>query len=197
MNIIKNQMMEKGEYGYIDRLKKQKLILSAGSFIIVLIIFLTGIIIYHTNKSIFAVIAALSALPAAKLLTMYIAIYPYSTGDKDIYKTLEGFASKNSEYKAIIGADFILTSSEKSMSVQFAYIINGKLICYTDHKKTDIHATEAYIRKIFDEAQCQYTMIRMFNNKEKFYKQVEAVCMDTGKEYTDKRIFEKLCAYSI
>ena len=79
--------MEKGEYGYIDRLKKQKLILSAGSFIIVLIIFLTGIIIYHTNKSIFAVIAALSALPAAKLLTMYIAIYPYSTGDKDIYKT--------------------------------------------------------------------------------------------------------------
>lgn len=194
--IFKN-MKSKGEYGYIDDAKKRKLILTCLSFTAVFLIFITGVIIYHTNKSLFAVIAAVSALPAAKLLTMYIAMMPYKTGDTEIYEKLKETAAKNSEYQAVIGADFIISSTDKSMGIQFAYIINGKLLCLTEHKKTSAKEAETYLKKIFDNESCQYSVIKVYDNRDRFLKHIESVCMETGKEYTDKRIFEKLCTYSI
>lgn len=187
----------KGEYGYIDEAKKKKLLMTCLSFAAVFIIFITGIIIYHTNKSLFAVIAAVSALPAAKLLTMYIAMMPNKTGDKEIYEKLKQTASMNSEYQAVIGADFIISSTDKSMGIEFAYIINGNAVCLTEHKKTSAKETEAYLKKIFDNENCQYSAVKVYDDRDKFFKHVDSVCMETGKEYTDKRIFEKLCAYSI
>lgn len=187
----------KGEYGYIDEAKKRKLVMTCLSFVAVFIIFITGVIIYHTNKSLFAVIAALSALPAAKLLTMYIAMMPYKTGDMEIYERLKKTAALNSEYQAVIGADFIISSTDKSMGIQFAYIINGKALCLTEYKKTSAKETETYLKKIFDNENCQYSAIKVYDDRDRFLKHVEAVCMETGKEYTDKRIFEKLCTYSI
>lgn len=193
----KKETINKGEYGYIDSEKKQKLTLTVLSFIAVLVIFLTGVIIYHTNKSIFAVIAAVSALPAAKLLTIYISMRPYSSGDKEMYKKLKVIADKNDEYKAIVGADFIITSRDKAMNIQFAYITAGKVICYADNKKASAKEIETYIKEIFDNEGCHYSAVKVFDDEKKFLKHVEAIAYESGKEYTDKRIFEKLCAYSM
>ena len=187
----------KGEYGYINKTKRQKLVLTIMSFMAVLVFFATGIIIYHTNKSIFSVIAAVSVLPAAKLLTMYIAMAPYKTGDEKLYKTVIDIAERNKEYSALIGADFIISSPEKSMGVEFAYIINGKVICYADTAKISSKEKEIYIKKILDDNNCQYSIVRVYDDTDKYTKHVNAICMETGKDYTDKRIFEAICAYSI
>lgn len=193
----KKETINKGEYGYIDSEKKKKLTLTVLSFIAVLVIFLTGVIIYHTNKSIFAVIAAVSALPAAKLLTIYISMHPYKSGDKEMYEKLKGLAGKNDEYKAIVGADFIITSRDKAMNIQFAYIVAGKAVCYAVNKKATAKEIEDYVKQILDAEECQYSSVKVFDDEKKFLKYVTSISLETGKEYTDKRIFEKLCAYSM
>lgn len=188
---------EKGQYGYIDYSKKKALITSFLSLTSVLIIFFTGVIIYHSNKSLFSIIAAVAAIPAAKLITGYIVRLPYKTGNISLYDKLKEKAATNNEYEAIIGADFIISSSSKSMEVTFAYIVNGKAICYTANSKTDAKETEKYIKEVFDNEGTQYSQIRVYNDENKFLKNVNDICMDIGKEYTDKRIFEKLCTYSM
>lgn len=193
----KQKHIEKGQYGYIDSEKKKKLTLTIISFVAVFIIFITGVIIYHTNKSIFAVIAAVSALPAAKLLTMYIAMFPYKTGDREIYDRLLKIAEQNKEYSPAIGADLILTSTSKSMSIQFVYINNGKVVCFTNHEKTAVKEAEKYIRNILENEGCNFSSVKVFDYEEKFIKNVEAANKDVGKECADKRILEKMCAYSI
>lgn len=193
----KKEKPAKGTYGYIDYTKKKALIMSVLSLLSVLIIFFTGIVIYKTNKSLFSVIAAVASLPAAKLITGYLVRIPYKTGDRDIYDRLIRLASENEVYQAVIGADFIISSPESAMSVAYAYIINGKAMCYTCHPKTDAKKTEKYIKEFFDRDGCQYSQIRVFDNEKKFLSAIEAIASETGKEYTDKRIYEKLCAYSM
>lgn len=188
---------EKGTFGYIDYTKKKGLISSLLSLASVLTIFFTGVIIYGSNKSLFSIIAAVAAIPAAKLITGYIVRMPYKTGDKALYKALKEKSAKNTEYKAIIGADFIISSSDKSMEVTFAYIINGKAICYTASKKTNEKETEKYIKEIFDTEGTQYSQIKVYSDEHKFLKNVDEISAEIGKECTDKRIFEKLCVYSM
>lgn len=193
----KKNKIEKGHYGYIDNAKRKALIMSLTSLATVLVIFFTGVIIYKTNKSLFSVIAAVASLPAAKLVTGYIVRYPYKTDERAIYERLVEISENNTEYSAIIGADFIISSTDKAMNIGFAYIVNGKAMCYTSHKKTNAKETEKYIKDIFDREGCQYTQIRVFDDEKKFLKAVEAIAGETGKEFTDKRIFEKLCVYSM
>ena len=188
---------EKGHYGYVDYTKKKSLIMSIISLASVLIIFFTGVIIYHTNKSLFSIIAAVASLPAAKLITGYIVVRPYKTADKALHNRLCELQQGNTEYTAIIGADFIISSAQKAMSVAFAYIVDGKVICYTEHPKTDAKETERYIKEIFDKEGTQYSQIRVYADEKKFLKAVEDVSGCIGKEYTDKRIFDKLCTYSM
>ncbi|MBQ2745848.1 MAG: hypothetical protein IJF37_09610 [Lachnospiraceae bacterium] len=188
---------QKGSFGYIDYTKKKALITSALSLASVLIIFFTGVIIYNSNKSLFSIIAAVAAIPAAKLITGYIVRVPYKTGDAKLYETLKAKSAKNAEYEAIIGADFIISSSSKSMGITFAYIINGKVICYTASNKTNTKETEKYIKEVFDNEGTQYSQIKVYSDESKFLKNVDEVSTEKGKECTDKRIFEKLCVYSM
>ena len=68
------RLPEKGSFGYFDRKKKLTLTATIISFLIVAVIYATGIFIYHTNKSVFTVIAALSVLPAAKIFVSFLVI---------------------------------------------------------------------------------------------------------------------------
>lgn len=197
MNKDKKSKPEKGCYGYIDYTKKKALIMSIASLASVLIIFFTGVIIYHSNKSLFSIIAAVAALPAAKLITGYIVIHPYKTADETMYQQLLSIAKKNTEYAATIGADFIISSPQKTMNIAFAYIIDGKALCYTSHPKTVAKETERYIKDIFDREGTQYSQIRVFDEDNRFFKAVEDAALSIGKEYTDKRIFDKLRVYSM
>lgn len=195
--IQKSSKPEKGTYGYIDYTKKNNLLFSILSLASVLIIFFTGVVIYGSNKSIFSIIAAVAAIPAAKIITGYIVRMPYKTGDANIYEKLKVKAASNNDYNAIIGADLIISSSTKSMEITFAYIVNGRAICYTSNVKTNAKEAEKYIKEIFDAEGTHYTQIRVYNDEYKFLKNIDEVSHEIGKEYTDKRIFEKLCTYSM
>ncbi len=191
------QRPDKGQYGYIDYSKKKLLIMSLVSLVSVFIIFFTGIIIYNTNKSLFSIIAAVAALPAAKLLTGYIVLIPYKTDRSNVFSSLNNIAKLNTQYDAIIGADFIISSPSKAMSIAFAYIIDGKVLCYIAHHKTDAKETEKYLKEIFDNNECQYSQIKAYKDETKFIKAVKDISTHVGKEYSDMRLYEKLCAYSM
>ena len=66
------RLPDKGTFAYFKNRKKVTGRLTVIGFLTVLVIFLTGVIIYHNNKSIFTVIAAVAVLPAAKMLVSYI-----------------------------------------------------------------------------------------------------------------------------
>lgn len=185
---------EKGEFQYLDKKKKKQLIISAFSMLMVVIICLTGIIMYHTQKSIFAVMAALAALPAAKMLVGYIVIMPYISVGKDTKDEVEKVCGNRENCRIIY--DVILSSSDKAMYAGVVFVKNGRIYGYTEqytknadkkntyknHKDTNkssdknkitLADIEKHIKFILD-ANCNYSVIKMFDDKQRFLKAVEA-----------------------
>ncbi|MDE6209168.1 MAG: hypothetical protein K2M73_05760 [Lachnospiraceae bacterium] len=185
--------LEKGTYLYINNRKKRLILFSGLSMLGVFIIFLTGIIIYHTNKSIYAVIAALAALPAAKLITLLAVIIPYKSGDADIYNTLMGY-SKNQN--GILTCDLAIASSSKISFIQFAYILDGKVFLYSDYKKLDVSFTEKHIKDILSE-NCNFSSVKLYSDKDRFISKINALTAINDIANMDKRISQKLISYSM
>ena len=77
------RLPDKGTFAYFKNRKKVTGRLTAIGFLTVLVIFLTGVIIYHNNKSIFTVIAAVAVLPAAKMLVSYIITAGFESVSKE------------------------------------------------------------------------------------------------------------------
>lgn len=175
----KNRLPEKGEFQYLDKKKKNQLIISALSMLMVVIICLTGVILYHTQKSIFAVMAALAALPAAKMLVGYIVIMPYHSVEKNVKDALEKVCGDIENCRLVY--DAVLSSNDRAMSAGVIFVKNGKIYGYTDYYKNNKKNTgknkitmadiEKHIKFIVD-ANCNYSAIKMYDDEQKFLKAV-------------------------
>ena len=184
---------EKGEYGYLDERKNKYMIYSIVSLVSVFVFFFTGIIIYHSNKSLFSVIAAVAALPAAKMIIGYIIIFPYHSGNKEIYDTcVELSQDKN----AILSCDHVITSKIKTSYITFAFILNGNVVLYSNHKKIDTSYAEKYIKEILNQ-KCNISNITIYTDSQKFLSRIKALNKNEKMESMDERIAKQLCAYSV
>lgn len=191
MNIFKN--FPKGEYSYMDKRKRKLILLSSLSILTVFIIFITGIILYHTNKSIYAVIAAVASLPAAKLITLLVVIIPYKSGEKQIYETLLKYKE---EQNAVLKCDLAISSTSKVSFIQFAYILNERLYLYSDYKKLDVNFSEKHIKDILSE-NCNFSSVKIYTDKEKYLSRIKSLSPIEKISNMDKRIAEKLLTYSM
>jgi len=184
----KNKKPEKGHFGYINHYKKIKGIIGFLSLAMVFVIYFTGIIIYHSNKTIFTVMAAVATLPAAKFLIAYIIAFPYKSAEKSIYDSLisgcknsgwlaidsdEPSCESNAEYikddKAVLLADMIFTYDKYIMYVDYIIINRGHVFAYSSHKKTDKKYAEGYIKKILDNF-CNYKSYKFYTEESLFIK---------------------------
>ena len=191
---MKNSLSaEKGTYKYIDNRKRKYLFFSILSLLSVLVIFFTGVIIYHSNKSIFSIIAAVSTLPAAKIVISYIIIAPYNSGDSESYEKLNEHAKKTN---AELLCDMVITSETKAVFIQYAYIIDGKINLYSNYKKFDKKFSEEYIRKILEE-NCNFSVLKIYLDKQEFMNFVLQTSALDSMKAMDGRIGKKLLSYSV
>lgn len=179
----------KGDFGYLNYHKKRQLIMASLSMLMVAVICITGIILYHSQKTIFAVMAALAALPAAKLLVGYIVIMPYTSVSEQVREKLNTVRGDNAYDKIIY--DVVLSSKDKAMCAGVVFIKNGKVFGYTDHYKKltkksskknstgrdgkviSLRDIEEHLKFIIN-SNCNYSAIKMYDDEAAFLKAVEA-----------------------
>ncbi len=179
-------VIEKGEYNYLERLKKRQLIFSICSMAMVVIIFLTGIIIYDTRKSLFAVFAALASLPAAKILTSYLVIAPYKSISLEVKNKLHEVCGDINNCEIVY--DVLLSSTGKSMYAGVVFIKNGKVLGYQNtSKKVAFKDIEKYIKSIIQD-NCNYSLIKLYDNEDKFIEAVKSEALAESNMAEDEII---------
>lgn len=181
------QLPDKGTFGYFDKKKKMHLILTILGFLSVLIIFLTGVITYHHNKSIFTVIAAVAVLPAAKMLVGYIILAPYYSVSKEQYEEITSLIKEQEDCRIL--CDILLASQEKSMIAGMTVLCAGHILMYTDSKRADAAGTEAYLKKILES--CQYSSVKLYTDYKVFKKQICRLIATSVTETEDEKKRQK------
>ncbi len=156
--------VKKGNFGYIESARKFAIMRTAISLLACLALFLIGLLIHHSNKNAFSIIAAVGCIPAglsAVNMIMYLKAHPCS---KEAYDKIESHRGG-----LLIRYDLEMTSYEENYSIAAATVLDKNVCCFTELKSLDLENCEKHIRnQIAQSGYSSYTV--------KVFKDINAFC---------------------
>lgn len=170
---------KKGEYGYITKSKRIDVIKMAIYVAIALFIFCLGLVLNKMSyQNIFTIVAILFVLPWARVLVEFIVFFPYKTPSKEQYDKVRSVISD----EAVLASDMVITSTEKSMGLNFLVMGNGYVIGVVMNQKQSVDEIQNYLRKGVNNWSDKYR-VKLYGNFDDFLKDV--------REAKEKEITEK------
>lgn len=155
--------VSKGKRGYLEYCRKFSIIRTIIALVITIGIFLTGMIIYKSNKSAFSIVAALGCLPTGWSAVNMIMYLKAKIMSDESYNKIE--AHKGG---LLIKYDLEMTSYDTNYHIGAATVLDKNVICYTDDRITDIGECEEHIHKqIAPSGYGSYT-VKVFSDIDKF-----------------------------
>lgn len=165
--------INKCEHGYINNEKKKQFLLILSYIAIGILIFLIGYFLNKGNKAnLFTVIAVLTVLPTAKKVVTLIVLIPYKSTTVEIYKNVKKLISSD----AVLICDYVFTSSEKVMALDFLILEQGNAIGIISGEKQDINSIKAYLQKKINNYAPSYDVLicRDFKEMEERYNSIKS-----------------------
>lgn len=161
---MKNLRGTKCEFGYIGKQKIYQslmlaLFIAAGTGL-----FLVGFLITGTRANVFTVLGILMVLPGAKRVIALVVMVPHHSVEKERYDKMKSVLSE----EAVLLTDYVFTSSDKIMSLDFVVVVNKNVIGILDGKKQDVTYITDYLKKSVVGKEPDYKVIILASDKE-FY----------------------------
>ena len=148
---------EKGNYGYLKKLKNRRLILMIICFIFILGDVLFSLIFFQTKKTLFVIIAAVMSIPFAKNLIGYLMTIKYKPLTEAELKEAEAIAAK---HETALAYDVSVTDTEGILYYPCVAIYNNNVIAMQqqgqNQKKKD---SVAYLKKIRSDAKPRVVVV--------------------------------------
>ncbi len=153
----------KGEYGYIEYRKKLGFIRTGLFLLCVLALFITGLIVFGSQKNYLSIIAALLCLPtgwSAVNLIMFIRACSISEAD---YKRIE-------EHRGglLIRYDHVITSYDKNFNMSASTVLDKNICCFCADDAADTDDIEKHIKKMMAQGGYSNYSIKVFDKLESF-----------------------------
>ncbi len=153
----------KGDFGYIQHTRKVAIIRTAICLLFTIMIFVIGLLMYHTQKNAFSIFAALGCLPTGwSAVNMIMFIRAKACSEKDHESIL------NAKGGLLIHYDHVITSYDKNFYVNASTVLEKNICCYTADKDMDLIDCEKHIKKMIAQSGYSSYSIKLFNNIDKF-----------------------------
>lgn len=180
--------MEKGEYGYIDHYKKNKLKTAAVFIALIAVILAVVLCVYRTNQTYFIVIPIILALPFAKYMVAYIVVYPFHSMSGKQYDAVTAFLEGRKHIYPVY--DVTLASESAFSFLSFLLIYDGAVYaCMGEgNRKFNQKDIQVYLEALVKKAGYQCAVL-VFETMEDTLDAIEERLHSDGAEHevSDKR----------
>lgn len=153
----------KCQFGYINKQKKFQFAMLLFYALIGVGLFLIGLAVHKTRANLFTVLGILMVLPAAKRVIALVLMMPRKSVEKKRFENMQAALPKS----ASLLTDYVFTSTEKVMSLDFVIVMNKTVYGIKDGKKMDDAYVENYLAETIS-AQTRGYRVRLFENEEAF-----------------------------
>ena len=123
---------EKGCYGYAVMKRNRFILLSILFFLLMVIPFITGLLLFNTRFNILSVLACLMSLPFAKMFIGLLVTAKFQPMNKEEYQHISSSAGEAGKY---IYYDIPINDTERHYFMQAVYINENKVICFIKDSK--------------------------------------------------------------
>jgi len=158
--------VEKCQCGYISKKKKLDFIWLLVCVVVAVGIFLTGYLWMKTRANVFTVLAVLMVLPAAKRVVALVVMVPKKSVSKERYEKIKEAAGE-----CTLFADYVFTSAEKIMHLDFVVIKNGNVLGVIAPSRQDVEYMKKYLTDSVQKNDSSYH-VRVVDSDEKLVKEL-------------------------
>lgn len=184
---------EKGEYGYITKSKKYDVIKMLIYVGIALFIFVAGLLLNKMSYvNVFTVVAILFVLPWARVLVEFIVLFPYHTPEREIYEKWKAAVPQESR----LMSDIIITSTEKSMGLDFLVMGNGYIFGFASKKNQDNQYVQNYLRQGVEQRSNMY-QVKIFQKERDFENAIKNTKEKEISQQERKSVEDYICSLMV
>lgn len=180
--------VEKGKQGYISSRKKIDFAWLLVFIALGIGIFLVGYFISKTRANIFTVLAVLMVLPGAKRMVALFVMLPRKSVEKERYERV-----KNAVGEGTLYTDYVFTSTEKIMHLDFLLVKNGNVLGVIAPSKQNVDYLKKYLTDSVHKISEHYH-VKLFDDDEAFLKQVQRLSQVEADEGREKVLLDFLHA---
>lgn len=184
-------MVGKCEYGYIRNQKKINMIWLFVFVLIGIAIFVCGYLLTKTRANIFTVIAVLMVLPAAKRVVALVVMVPRKGVDRDRYEKVSQASGGG-----ILFTDYVFTSSEKIMHLDFLLIKNGNVLGVTASSRQDVDYMKKYLADSVHKAASEFHT-KVFDSDEEMLRHLDRLTQVEADEGRTEKVREYLHSLAV
>ncbi|MCD8083352.1 MAG: O-linked GlcNAc transferase-like protein [Clostridiales bacterium] len=170
--------IEKGEYGYRNRRKRNHTIcVLAIAAVILLQLGARWFVKTDMTRTILTVTAILTVLPLANIASPLLASLPYRTPDQDFYERMKPY-----EDRCQLLYDLILTTKEQIIPADAAFVHPNGVCLYCPLQKLDVSRAESALNQMFAANKCKLH-IRILREEKGFTRRLDS--LKPMSEYED------------
>jgi hypothetical protein len=184
-------MVDKCEYGYIRNQKKINMIWLFVFVLIGVAIFVCGYLLTKTRANIFTVIAVLMVLPAAKRVVALVVMVPRKGVDRERYEKVSQAVGGG-----ILFTDYVFTSSEKIMHLDFLLIKNGNVLGVTASSRQDVDYMKKYLTDSVHKAASEFHT-KVFDSDEEMFRHLNRLTQVEADEGRTEKVREYLHSLAV
>lgn len=178
--------VEKGMQGYINSRKKIDFLWLLAFIALGIAIFFAGYLINRTRANIFTVLAVLMVLPGAKRLVALFVMLPRKSVEKERYEYV-----KNAVGDGTLYTDYVFTSTERIMHLDFLLVKNGNVLGVIAPSKQNVDYLKEYLTDSVHKISEHYH-VKLFDNDEAFLKQVKRLSQAEVEKGREKALLDFL-----
>lgn len=174
---------EKGERGYLRGKKIKYLLIMLLLAVVMLAFLLIGFFINGDTKNIYTIMAILTALPFANLVTVYIAMFPYSAPPQEEYDKVAAAAGQG-----LFDTELAVTGSNlKTIYLPYVYVANGMVLAYSSTKDVEPKKYEEYLSGMLAANNVQMH-VKVFTQLPPFIKRLKEMDHTPRSEADEKHL---------
>lgn len=155
----KDMKVQKGDFGYIQWQKKQRILVTLELFFIPLVAFVIGVLVTGTRNNLITVIAVVGCLPACRSLVGVIVMWMQKPMEEELYQEI-----RQHQKELTMAYELVVTTYEKNAFLDAVAICGNKVAAYSSRMKESPEYIEQHIRKILKQNGYK-TEVKVFKEK--------------------------------
>ena len=168
--------LEKGTYGYMDRLKVQEWKKAAVMLAVPILVFLIGWAVMKTRLQVVTVIAIVGCLPGCNQVVHAIMASRYHSMDRALYEEVEAVRGDRMTLY-----ENVFTTYDKNFVVDSIIISGRDVLGYSSDEKTDAKAAETHLMTILKQNSYKQN-VKIMKNKESYLARVKELASKEPEE---------------
>lgn len=160
---MKNIMIQKGSYGYIENHKAVAAVRTMLFFLVSIGLYIMGYVTTGSSKNLLTVVAVLGCLPACKSMVNFILFLKAKGCSEDLKKDVCRF-----DEKLTVFYDMYFTSYQKNYPISHM-ALKGNVLCgYTENAKCNCSEAEKHLEQMLTQEGIKNVTVKIFSQKDKY-----------------------------